>query len=200
MTESEINLTPFLDKEFFGGTPWNFKGFRYATDGRIAVRVPTDEPDSDDLSKQPANGDVTSAFPPIGDLLGQWSDATPIMRECCCIECEGEREVGGDKCPGCDGDGEVRCPTCWRNHDCDECGGHGKINRKRCPRCQGKMVGAFEQAVAYRFQTGHAIAAKYYESIARLPNARYGKKSLLDMPLRFTFDGGDGVVMRRKDP
>lgn len=195
ITDNDLHQFCDRDAGLRSSRPWNFKGFRYAADGRCAIRIPTSDPDSTDTSEMIHKGDIAGAFPEIGDTLGNWSEAVPVLRVLSCIECGGGRYVGGDKCSECDGDGVKTCPTCRIEHDCRKCDGSGLVNRKRCRRCVGKG-GPFEQVIAYQFPTGHAIATKFYDLIARLPNVRFDPSSPIDKGLRFSFDGGDGAVMR----
>lgn len=108
-----IDLQPFcsVDECRMGlMTPWAFNGWKYATNGRMAVRIPTDEPnDSNEPYKRP---DASALFKDFNvDGLESFEIPTldgMIQKECRHCEGSGEQtcDMGHDhECPDCDGDG-----------------------------------------------------------------------------------------------
>lgn len=156
--ETEIDLQKFCMKDdrlsrYTMTRPWVNGGWRYATDA------------SDDVP-----GVEEKPFPPPVPFFNHppieptpWPD-TPIVREV-------------DKCPQCDGNGELGC------EECEEVG---------CLMCDG--AGEFEQDI-YQMIGAHRIAAKYAKMIATLSNVRYFPNDKPLSPLMFLFDGGAGAVM-----
>lgn len=97
-----INLTPFCAmrrmSRYDMSKPWNRNGWKYATDGRIAVRVPCGEPDSEG-----------QLFPPANELFGgegiwePWPAANYQFHETQCFVCANDLlgEIGEQRCPIC---------------------------------------------------------------------------------------------------
>ena len=89
-------------------TPWAFNGWKYATDGKIAVRVPTDEPDdSSEPHKRPDAAAIFRGF----DVTGLVPFAIP--------ELQGVKEK---KCSSCNGRGYSTCDH-GHDHKCNDCDG-----------------------------------------------------------------------------
>lgn len=93
-------------------TPFVRNGWKYATDGRIMVRVKTDEPDdSNEPHKRPNAAKLFEVFD-VSKL-----DAVDLP------ELTG---VTTQKCRYCNGNGVQTC-SLGHDHDCDECDGTGEV-------------------------------------------------------------------------
>jgi hypothetical protein len=81
-------------------------------------------------------------------------------------------------CPVCNGSAELPCPTCGKNGECAACFGSGKL-----------------AAVEISQPCGEAFLSNRYAALlSRLPDVRLFPLGLIDQ-IRFTFTGGEGVVM-----
>ena len=113
MATTTINLQRFCDPDENGryalNEPWVVNGWRYATDGRVIVRVPAEgEQDSPlpDGKRRPKNpGEI------LRPVNGEWLTWPNVSQ---CYHCEG---TGTDDCPGCPCGacsclGEIECTHC----------------------------------------------------------------------------------------
>lgn len=200
MTTTEINWTKFYcpdEAEGWFTQPFVRGGRKYATDGRICICAPTDEPDTDPRSGVPAShyGNITGLMKLPDVPLVPWptGDYIPMTQDC--NECGGSGFTDRVRCDACKGDGFTTCDRCRHEHDCDECDGDGKVGGKRCHVCKGKK-GPFEQD-AYQKVDGRAISTKYTRRILSLDNPRLAPTGdLISRPVFFAFgEGGIGVVM-----
>lgn len=143
-------------------------GHTYATDAKICVRVPTDQPDF-------PRGD--SKFPDCTIL--DWKHAD-IPADCWRPWPDRSLVEGKWNCTECNGTGQVcTCKQCGRGDECDECSGTG-------------------EAVYPAFQpVGELwIDQKYDAKIRQLPNVRcFVEGSDTAACVLFVFDGGEGIVM-----
>lgn len=121
--------------------PFLQDGFLYATDGRVAVRMPwPGEWTHQAEGRAPKMADVfrdVSEFRPDPIAMGEVVVAFEP-----CKECRGEKVLPERKCPECRGSGRVdcdcNCPHCDYNERCDECNGSGRLKGgDRCPTCEG---------------------------------------------------------------
>lgn len=164
-----IDLTFFCakkDGQYATSKPWAQEGWWYATDQRIAIRIPAGDNVAEVIA---SDGPKT---PPAKNLFKKevtgdpqpWPD-TPFVRKV-------------KICPQCDGKGEVGC---------DECGAD------KCLMCDGH--GNYEQDIGRRVGV-HLIGPHYDKLIRSLPNVRWfsGYDDPLKM-LPFVFDGGEGRIM-----
>lgn len=110
-----IDLQPFCSiNECRMGimTPFAFNGWKYATDGRVCVRVKTDEPDdSGEPHKRP---DASKLFAGFNVEGLQPFDIPP------------PKGLATNRCRYCNGNG-VRTCDLGHDHDCDECDGTGEV-------------------------------------------------------------------------
>ena len=171
---------PFCEKEpcrYGINEPFVVGGFRYATDGKLAVRVPADgEPDADYKIKLPRK--IGELFKPAAVEWLLW----PAVEVC--GNCNGSGVVLGD-CDMCSGTGDHEC-SCGDKHECGYCEGDGKVDDLcDCRRAVGGSVkcGASE------------ISMYYSRKISQLPRASYQPTATPATPVHFKFDGGEGVVM-----
>lgn len=152
-------------------SPLSDSKWTYASDGYVAIRVPRMPEITSDSAQIPALPKLFEEYPLPTDESG-W--VLPFT------------------CDGCKGTGEWTCPTCNAVHACDMCEGEG-----------------FEAAVgpAFRQDEGKTYLSigcqwfdvKYLRQIARLPKLRVypcnDAAKELSQPLRFSFDGGSGLLM-----
>ena len=114
---SDFNWLPFCDADYAERSRQYIRGgYVCATDGRIAIRLKTDLPDSDWSTyskRQPPNLD--QAFNPVKDVL-RTEVPLPVAPATICQECQGKVEIGEtEECQDCDGAGDVECrrSTCY---------------------------------------------------------------------------------------
>jgi hypothetical protein len=180
--------------------PWVCKGHIYATDGKIAVRVPTNLPDD---PPPPPIGGKKKEWPPAYSALkwdGDWlhvelPDAGPEQPRRQCKDCGGKGTV--NRCGECDGTGEVECDY-NHMHACDECGGTGKLPGpgESCGNCGGDGTVPPPPQPIWVVKGRVALADNYIRLLhdcgARLYIEKTGGKS---SPLRFTVGECEGLVM-----
>jgi hypothetical protein len=167
---------------------YNKGGFKCATDGRIAVRIKSDEPDTD------------GNFPDLEICFGvpyKKIDPAKITKPTLdvtehCFECDnGKVYFGWEQCKSCHGDGICKC-GCPVEHECGKCGGSGGVYPKSvvCRFCDGKMKGYYEYEFEGYYYKGHYMKIAYQE----LPNL-----TVIGVndggALRMTFDGGECALM-----
>ena len=192
MSEARPQAVPYItvfcaeeDGRYRISKPWVKSGWRYATDGRVVVRVPAPgEPDES------------------GDRLldgGHWFGEFNFHAARCTepfpahdgrtIEQACDNEAHMKECPDCNGSGTCRCPRCEHPHDCPECKGNGYRTRMktRCPDCNafGYRDEPAPQVVAGK-RIGGAVAIR----IAGLSGALYYSDGHAGRPLHFVADGG----------
>ena len=166
------------------GSGQAFGGWWYCAIGsRVAVRMPTDEPD--DMCERGQKLMLTLAWPAEGDaeFAKPWPE--PDVRD--------NRSVCNHRCPTCKGTGEVECYHCGHDMECDECEGVGRWPKDACERCGGTgKIGD----VYYRLPEGDVLGS-VWDVIAGLPNPRYLTPTDVHKPVAGFFDGGQFVFMLR---
>lgn len=86
-------------------TPWVVAGWRYATDGRIIVRVRTKAKDTQGGGKRP---DATELFPkPFPRCSVPWPHHDGKMKLPECRICEGTGKTGETQCYDCGGELQI---------------------------------------------------------------------------------------------
>jgi hypothetical protein len=112
--------TAFIDLRAFCGTresrysinePWVSKGFEYATDGQICVRVPTSRPEKGLADGRPA--------PPAADVFKGPFHGADVSLPWPAGPYEAE-------CPDCLGLGIKICCSCGHEDECPLCKGYGR--------------------------------------------------------------------------
>lgn len=188
-----IDLAPFCaryDDSHFPQNPFVFNGYKYATDGRICVRIPaTGERDSADV--------VREAVESVADVEGEflpWPASDPVQSMQDCEACRARGFIGGEDCKACDGTGTIECKHCGNDSECEDCDGEGHRGQKvSCAACGGKG-----QSERFARQLIGSTWIKYeYDRLVRaLPNPTFreiifrGKTDAV----AFRFDGGIGFV------
>lgn len=188
---TNVDLKPFCGDERWP-EPWVVGGMRIATDGRILVALPTDEPDSprtfwrgqvnlNDLLKDVPCGPMPPRIVAPRDVASG---------RALCPACQGKPPVGA--CRECKGAGDVECPTCEQDYPCPDCDGTG--NAPRCDECEdaGFVPG---DAIGDAIGDGVYMDGRYYDLIAALPGVEFQATLESGKAMQFRFDGGRGVVM-----
>lgn len=203
--ETEIRWLDFCDQEmtrYSLGEPRVINGFKVATDCRMAIGLPTDEPDSPPAEKK--FPDVCQILSPVMEQIGDyapWPNVPPC--KCCeypadgklvkCPTCKGTRKA---KCEECHGLGAVEC-NMGHDHDCEDCDGKGTYD---CEDCIGGVVNR-DQLAALKCDCvasvgGRHVSSKLFDKISRLPAVEYFVPDRLKDQVWFRFSGnGVGVVM-----
>lgn len=194
--QTQIDLTKWCDPEatrFPLGLPFVQGGFLCATNGRIAIRVPSSDPDTtpENGGRLPRMADIFKSMPKNISRYEAWPEAKYSHQERDCLTCKGKGRVNQHPCQECDGDGMVECETCGHEDECKVCDGHGECGGSKCKACNGKM----QVPRPYQQQIGKAwIDADYDAMVRELPNPVWYCKSA-DDPVFIIFDGGEAVVM-----
>lgn len=188
---AEELLKPFTDPDAcrYGlQHQWIENGWRMATDGRVAVRIKTGEPDfkpTDDEGRP-------LKFPNMESIFKQWEShfesqlAFNPMEQQQCGVCDTTGRMSRI-CEECDGDGRVTCHTCEHEHECDNCDGTGDAVVP-CESCKNITVTSTRE-----------IDTLFWYRIQRL--GEVSMRHVKDQSL-FIFKCGDllgqGIVMHRK--
>lgn len=99
---------PSVDyKRYAIQAPWVFDGWEYATDGWIAVRVPTKKKDSP--AKDAPYPKAYRIFAKFTECRRPWPDweCAPLR----CRDCVGKGKYQGKKCRSCGGKGKIMAPV-----------------------------------------------------------------------------------------
>lgn len=193
--------------------PFNQGGFTNATNGHLIIRVPA------------IDGYKEQLVPNLAKLLPQFSEEPAEWFKCpvikvaepgVCPYCNGAKE--GYVCPECDGEGEVELSTDFNYYDeevCKSCDGSGQISesdlekiKKRkpylglnpvkdiCFHCEGTGVAGYDHKGVK--VGGIPFSDLYLSWLCQLPNCEIGPLGEY-LPARFRFDGGDGLIMPRRE-
>lgn len=212
-----INLTVFCDPTRPNlSEPWSDAEYTYACDGTVGVRIPrqpeitrTDGPDLAKIIASTAPSTDMRPMPPID--VAAWMPGFTS-----CKHCVGLGYV--KKCSSCSGSGECTCNCCDNEHECGSCDGRGHTqvrtwsggpeigrdhsNATQCNVCNGSGR-ARKQVELKRVELWPRmyLSARNVACMQTLPNVMLDcAVTDLSLPIRFTFDGGDGVVMTMSAP
>lgn len=190
---TQIDLTRFCSTESSKyGKPATFGGFTYATDCRICVRVPTNEPDDSDPVDW-VKSSPTMFAKSTADTDKAWPEQTEQPTPC--FKCNGAGIVEETDCGECNGTGLKECFECGHEGDCGDCDGSGIEDEAGvCPECEGRKVIYPNRRIA-----GLMIGEKYDAMIRELPNPRIVGTAIDGKALHVIFDGGELLVMARLD-
>lgn len=133
-------------------TPWVAGGYLYATDGRVACRMPIALLTPEEIEAHPENLPDGGRRPRVGDLFEPHyerqpqptpipADLPPEMAPCKWCDGKDSKHV---ECDNCDGTGDCDC-DCGHCHDCGYCDGTGKVV---CDGCDGEGSAPNEEVVA----------------------------------------------------
>lgn len=158
-------------------------GWRSATNGRVLVRVPSNEPDTE------------GNWPKTGELfLQKWRKINPVLLmlpargEEDCWDCYGTR-TRHVECELCKGNGNCSC-ECGHKHKCGVCAGRGSVKLDGvCFECQGTGKEYQDVKIGWLNCTGRHIA----RIAQNLPDPR--AVAISSGAVRFEFDGGEGLLM-----
>lgn len=174
--------------------PWIFDGHIYATNGRVAVRMPVSGHNNEGV------------FPPVKDLdwtTTRFSEESffapnpgPAIVNPVCVECKGKGKVETITCPDCKGDGTQECDL-GHEHDCENCEGIGTLrDAGTCEYCEGSGIGQpsyFPVHIAKNCQIRDDFARILYRHGAKL---YLQKVPTPHSQIRFVIDGGiEGLAM-----
>lgn len=149
-------------------TPWVFNGWQYATDGRICIRIKTDEmDDSNEPYKRP---DVSMLFADF-NVEGLEPFEIPTLDGVILHECE-----------DCDGTGEQTCDM-GHKHECPECD-DGTF--EEWPK---KEIGGHLFSERFLSKMTALPGLKFFPSVTTWDEGKPAH------PAFFTFDNGQGLLM-----
>ena len=194
-----IDLSKFCGKEAHGTylAPWSAGEYSHATNGHILVRVPR-RTEFGDRENAPNVENLYDAAGPAMKLSPLPHFTAPEPSEC--EDCKGSGLVV--LCEECDGAGRVDCESCGQDTDCSECDNNpstaakeGQAGATRCDVCDG--IGSVDEKNArVEFAPNVQIKLCYARMLKELPNVRIDlTQRKLGQPIRFAFDGGDGLIM-----
>lgn len=194
-----IDLMPFCSTERENlRTPWSAGDYTYATNGHIAIRVArrADVERESDIAVQAAM-DKAAAAVRMAPL--------PAYQRPDLVLCETCRGFGCVvTCPQCNGEGGAECCECGQDAECRDCRGKGSWPARKsdenavpCSTCSGKgrMV---RHTYICVLPSGVGINEKYVALIAALPGVEIDVGVTVESTqdgVRFSFDGGDGIVL-----
>lgn len=171
---NEIDLDCFCAEEGYAmrrlERPFVWKGWKYATDGRVLVRVPAPgEPDSSESDGGKVPKGIEDLIKPVDGDWMPWPEVEP--------------------CESCRGDGMTACPGC----ECGHCDGDKDIE---CTDCHSHRTGLDIAGIRVARHFAGLIAdlpGVEYSTDVRYPQ-RHGM-----VQFRFD-GGGEGAVMEIKAP
>jgi hypothetical protein len=200
-----VNLAQFCGKpeyelRFLLHNPWEHKGYRYASNGHICVRVPAPEA-KDAVCEHKIAESARVLFEKCNHT--EYAPLPAFDLGEVCRTCEGKGKFKQVTCADCDGDGyfDHGC----HEYDCKNCDAFGSYassdgEMRDCPTCNGYGHKNWSVPIG-----NAAYAAMYLALIKTLPSVMFaagepadGTKPNGQMPAHFIFTGGEGVLMPRK--
>lgn len=171
--------------------PFLHRGYRYATNGHILVRVPAPEhPDA-----IVANEKLAQRLPALIDDMPQKAFmALPAFDAGKpCEYCKGARQTCQTRCDACDGEGSFEhddfdydCKSCDTSGWLESDDGDGQM--RACQACRGGVYSHDPVAVGdAHYSAAYLMWIKDLPGLLVASNAQRG--------LHFSFDGGDGLLM-----
>lgn len=171
-----VDLLKFCSKDesrFHLHSPFSKGQWTYATNGHLAIRVAhTDVPENTkapDCEKLFATA-IEKGEPP-------WVDLPPFKLE-------------RKRCSDCKGTG-------FLDENGESCSEHSKDGYE-CENCEGGVI--YSGRAIVKAEKGDVVlAARYLDLLKDLPGIKIGvcgdESKRIDKPIRFKFDGGDGLLM-----
>lgn len=194
MTYGEMRNFCSNDREDLA-EPFGYRGFNYATDGKVAVRCPTGDP-FQMLKHESKAMMVEKVFKDV-DWNTRFVKIPEYNREVKTSECERCKGSGKEKtCPECDGSGIVGFSNEYSDYECscETCmGGTKKPDEMDCEECNGK--GEIDIQTSVRINS-YSVMTKLLNKIADLPGIKISQKDF-NGALAFKFSGGQGLIMTR---
>lgn len=168
-------------------------GYSYATDGKIAIRIPRVKMVGEKVGT-PQMDRLPWGHRDVSDWMGlPYYDTTSLDR---CGACHGDGTL--QDCPECDGEGVVSLDNEYNEYECEckTCGGEAAlpgdlVEGRNCSVCGGTGT-ALTEAISWG--AGY-IAIHLLEKIKSLPDARLSLVGDGNAPFMFIFRGGEGIVM-----
>ncbi len=171
--------------------PFTIGEYTYATNGRVAVRVPK-------IEEVPENPKAPKTIPRLVENAAAFNGETfpmPLLPPPdleTCKHCEGFGRF--NTCPQCDGSGDVEC-NLGHYHKCELCDGDGIRadigGTNQCEYCDG--LGKVEKHT--RINLGAcSFSGVYLRPLAQLPGAIAICPNYTN-PAAVTFDGGHAIIM-----
>ena len=166
-----IDWLAFCDKEstrYALDAPWVKDGWKFATDSRVMIAVPTGEPDSQPDAK---GRRFANALPLIKPALRPGIKWQPLPAFERCGKCSNKGTIR-KTCSCCRGATEVQCDM-GHYHDCPDCDKTGKETLScRCFVVLGNRC----------------LATEYFEKVAALPNVKWhSPNDKCESPVFFSF-------------
>jgi hypothetical protein len=201
--DDAIGRKPWQQKFGLPGT--HAELFRYATDGRICVRVPGEQRDKDEGQETklpPACGlPWTHEWLCRGKWL-PWPRENYLLAEgSLCPLCHGTGDLAGipEGCEPCDGTGHYWGETILdepRLNGCKSCKGGGVIIKDPCPTCRGIGDGVFPgiQPLGPGFITSE-YDTKIRQNLRDVEWFLPKEGIEQDRPVKIRFDGGLALLM-----
>lgn len=179
--------------------PFALDGHTYATDGKIAVRVPGES------APEVVEKETADLFPKVKKIIEDgkaaattWVTPTRIPDMELCETCKGiPPEPKEADCPECGGDGEVYLSNNYHDYQCDciTCDGDGTVELEGCEDCHGTGHRCGSKDVFCGIQ-GVWLSLQLLTRLKPLPGLRLGLHDGGSLNAHyFTWDGGDGVVL-----
>lgn len=185
--------------------PWSLRQHTYATDGRMAIRVPKrdDVPENRDMIGRANQIDywLTNSAP-------MWFDVAPVAapQEQQCPTCKGLKCI--KICPECQGVTTVEASTSHNVYycKCKNCKGKGYLPLPvdeaigiTCHDCDGDGTIYPDLREHERTKYGKPYFSNVLLSrLSAFSNVMIGPRGVLDFAL-LKFDEGDGLIMPMKD-
>ena len=172
-----IDLKKFCGYQEQLETPFWRKGFLYASDGVVCVRIPAEENPSFEHKRVPKAEELPHWW--TDDAFFQWSPLPELP------------PVEYENCDDCGGSGQdwrqLRdCPKCGNcDWPCENCDGSGQTKKITRVSIGGFDFNNFKLALLESLPNGSVSVSSY-------PNSKDGKDAGI---LRVRFDGGQGLVM-----
>lgn len=153
--------------------PWSDGEFCYATNGHVAVRVPKPRGFAFPAWDALYHGELRRCF------KRHELNADPLLPLP-----QGELpEHRSTKCDKCNGTGVVECRHCGQDTECKECDGEGEFAPDH---------------IGVEIAPGIIVSSVYLGQLRSLPGVRMSMADNKAFELYFVFDGGIGVLMRRR--
>lgn len=194
-----IDLQAFCEKpdglRYYLQAPFAHRGYLYASNGHILVRVPAPEHAGTVCEHKPAEASVKM----FAELqVGTYAAIPPLQVPRLCKPCKGAGHYLQTYCRTCQGEGEVH--TRHGNYrECKPCAGTGNLatpdgDDQTCRACYGH---GRESA---RLAIGAAVfEVNYLMMIKVLPDHKFAAGAF-DKTAHFVFTGGEGLLMPMRIP
>lgn len=189
-----IDLQSFCERpegmRYYLQAPFNHRGYLYASNGHILVRIPAPEHADTVSPHKPAETSVKM----FAELqVGSYAAIPPLQVPRLCRHCKGAGHYRQTYCPTCKGQGEIYVRRRVYNK-CKPCEGLGQLaspdgDDQTCYACFGLGRDSARTVVG---DVGFQV--NYLMMIKALPDHQFAP-SLFEKPAHFVFTGGEGLLM-----